>query len=91
MKIRKVIIPVAGNATRMFPETLGISKTMLPIGKKPAIQYILEECREAGIEEVILVMNYWVAIFWIMALIIRLILQKIDWIRFFKDVVDLNF
>lgn len=31
MKIRKVIIPVAGNATRMFPETLGISKTMLPI------------------------------------------------------------
>lgn len=58
MKIRKVIIPVAGNATRMFPETLGISKTMLPIGKKPAIQYILEECREAGIEEVILVMNY---------------------------------
>lgn len=56
-RVTKVVIPVAGLGSRMFPVTLGISKAMLPIGNKPVIQYILEECKAARIEEIIFILG----------------------------------
>ncbi|MBI4041618.1 MAG: UTP--glucose-1-phosphate uridylyltransferase GalU [Deltaproteobacteria bacterium] len=53
--IRKAVIPVAGLGTRFLPVTKTIPKEMLPIVDKPAIQYIIEEALESGIEQIILV------------------------------------
>ncbi len=54
-KLNKVIIPVAGLGTRMLPATKAVPKEMLPILKKPIIQYIVEEATYAGFKEVVLV------------------------------------
>lgn len=54
-KIRKAIIPAAGYGTRLLPITKVVPKELLPIGNKPAIQYVVEEAVAAGIEEIILV------------------------------------
>lgn len=56
-KINKVVIPIAGFGSRMFPVTLGISKAMLPILNKPVIQYLIEECVSASIFEIIIIMS----------------------------------
>jgi UTP--glucose-1-phosphate uridylyltransferase len=55
MKVKKVIIPVAGLGTRMLPSTKAIPKEMLPVLNKPIIQYIVEEAIHAGFKEIILV------------------------------------
>ncbi|WP_290610934.1 UTP--glucose-1-phosphate uridylyltransferase GalU [Arsukibacterium sp. UBA3155] len=55
MKIKKVVIPVAGLGTRMLPATKAIPKEMLPIVDKPLIQYVVNECIAAGIKEIVLV------------------------------------
>ncbi|GAB6988832.1 UTP--glucose-1-phosphate uridylyltransferase GalU [Paenibacillus pini] len=55
MKIRKAVIPAAGLGTRFLPATKAQPKEMLPIVDKPAIQYIVEEAVEAGIESIIIV------------------------------------
>lgn len=57
MKIKKVVIPTAGLATRMFPATKAVQKAMLPIFDKPTLQYVIEEVVDAGIDEIILVVN----------------------------------
>jgi UTP--glucose-1-phosphate uridylyltransferase len=54
-KIRKVIIPAAGLGTRFLPATKAQPKEMLPIVDKPAIQYIVEEAVESGIEEILII------------------------------------
>lgn len=54
-KIKKAVIPVAGLGTRMLPATKAIPKEMLPIVDKPLIQYIVNECIDAGITEIVLV------------------------------------
>ena len=51
MKIRKVVIPVAGWGTRSLPATKNIPKEMLPIVDKPLIQYAVEEAVAAGITD----------------------------------------
>lgn len=60
--VKKAIIPVAGNGTRMFPITKSIKKAFLPIIDedgviKPVILCLLEEVINAGIEEVCLVID----------------------------------
>lgn len=54
-RIRKAIIPAAGLGTRFLPATKAQPKEMLPIVDKPAIQYIVEEAIESGIEDIIIV------------------------------------
>lgn len=54
-KITSAVIPVAGLGTRMLPATKAIPKEMLPIVDKPLIQYIVNECAAAGIDQIILV------------------------------------
>jgi UTP--glucose-1-phosphate uridylyltransferase len=55
MKVTKAVITAAGFGSRFLPFVKNIPKEMLPIIDKPSIQYLVEECREAGIEEVIIV------------------------------------
>jgi UTP--glucose-1-phosphate uridylyltransferase len=54
-KIRKAVFPVAGLGTRFLPATKAIPKEMLTVVDRPAIQYVVEEAREAGIEHIIFV------------------------------------
>jgi len=53
--IKQAIIPLAGLGTRMLPLTSVIPKELMPINGKPNLQYILEECIEAGIKEFIFI------------------------------------
>jgi UTP--glucose-1-phosphate uridylyltransferase len=53
--IKKAVIPAAGIGSRFLPWTKAMPKEMLPIVDKPVIQYIVEECVGAGIEEIIIV------------------------------------
>ncbi|MCW8876039.1 MAG: UTP--glucose-1-phosphate uridylyltransferase [Kangiellaceae bacterium] len=55
--IKTAVIPVAGFGTRMLPASKSTSKEMLPLADKPIIEYVIEECKQAGIEHVILVTN----------------------------------
>ena len=61
-KVRKAVIPAAGFGTRLFPATKATKKELFPIVDKdgiakPAILFIVEEAIEAGIEEVIIVVQ----------------------------------
>jgi UTP--glucose-1-phosphate uridylyltransferase len=53
--VRKAVFPVAGLGTRFLPATKVMPKEMLPVVDKPLIQYAIEEARDAGIEDFILV------------------------------------
>ncbi len=53
--MRKAVLPVAGLGTRFLPATKTIPKEMLPVVDKPAVQYIVEECARAGLDDVLLV------------------------------------
>lgn len=55
MRVTKAVIPVAGLGTRMLPATKAIPKEMLPLVDKPLIQYVVNECVQAGIKEIVLV------------------------------------
>lgn len=55
MKIKKAVIPAAGLGTRFLPATKAQPKEMMPIVDKPAIQYIVEEAVQSGIESIIVV------------------------------------
>ena len=57
MKVKKAIIPAAGLGTRMLPNTKSIPKEMLPLVDRPVIQYIVEECVAAGIEQILIITN----------------------------------
>ncbi len=54
-QIKKAIITAAGFGSRFLPITKTFPKEMLPIVDKPIIQYLVQECADAGIEEVIIV------------------------------------
>ena len=53
--IKQAIIPLAGLGTRLLPLTTVIPKELLPINGKPNLEYILEECIDAGIKQFIFV------------------------------------
>ena len=54
-KVTKAIITDAGFASRFLPICKTIPKAMIPLGAKPVMQLCVEECVEAGIEEIIIV------------------------------------
>jgi UTP--glucose-1-phosphate uridylyltransferase len=56
--IKQAIIPLAGLGTRLLPLTSVFAKELLPINGKPGIEYILDECIEAGIKEVIFIISH---------------------------------
>ena len=55
--IKQAIIPLAGLGTRLLPLTSVLPKELLPINGKPGLEYILDECIEAGIKEIIFVIS----------------------------------
>ena len=53
--IRGAIIPVAGMGTRLLPATKSQPKEMLPVARKPIVQYVVEELVANGVEQVLFV------------------------------------
>ena len=55
--IKQAIIPLAGLGTRLLPLTSVYPKELLPINGKPGLEYILDECIEAGIKEIVFIIS----------------------------------
>ena len=55
--IKQAIIPLAGQGTRLLPLTSVLPKELLPINGKPNLEYILDECIEAGIKQIIFIIS----------------------------------
>lgn len=53
--ISKAVIPVAGYGTRLLPVTKSQPKEMLPIVDKPAVQYVVREAIDSGVESILFV------------------------------------
>ncbi|BBE73886.1 UTP--glucose-1-phosphate uridylyltransferase GalU [Oharaeibacter diazotrophicus] len=54
-KIRKAVFPVAGLGTRFLPATKAVPKEMMTIVDRPALQYVVDEAKAAGIEHFVFV------------------------------------
>jgi len=57
MACTKAVIPVAGFGTRRLPLTKAIEKCMIPVGNRPIIDYIVQDCIAAGITDIIFVVG----------------------------------
>ena len=57
MTVTKAIIPVAGWGTRRLPITKTIEKCMLPIGNRPLVDYVVQDCLNAGINDIYFVVG----------------------------------
>jgi len=57
MIIKKALIAAAGYGNRMLPVTKAVQKEMLPVLNRPVIDYIVEDCLKAGINEFVIVAN----------------------------------
>ena len=55
--IKQAIIPLAGLGTRLLPLTSVFAKELLPINGKPGLEYIIQECIDAGINEIIFIIS----------------------------------
>jgi UTP-glucose-1-phosphate uridylyltransferase/mevalonate kinase len=61
-RIRRAVIPAAGFGTRLFPASKATKKELFPVVDrdgiaKPAILYIVEEALDAGIEEIVIIVQ----------------------------------
>lgn len=57
MEIKKAIIPIAGLATRFLPLSKTVQKELWPLVDLPLIQYVIEEAKNSGIQEIIFVLS----------------------------------
>lgn len=57
MPVTKAVIPAAGFGTRFLPATKAVPKEMLPVVDTPTIQYVVEECVESGITDILMVIG----------------------------------
>jgi UTP--glucose-1-phosphate uridylyltransferase len=55
MPITLAVVPVAGLGTRMLPATKAQPKEMLPVGRKPVVQYVVEELGRVGMQRVLFI------------------------------------
>lgn len=55
MTVEVAIVPVAGQGTRLLPSTKSQPKEMLPVGRKPVVQYVVEELVANGIKQILMV------------------------------------
>jgi len=53
--IHKAIVPAAGLGTRLLPATKSQPKEMLPVARKPVVQYVVEELQDAGITQILFI------------------------------------
>jgi UTP--glucose-1-phosphate uridylyltransferase len=57
VKVRKAVIPAAGLGTRFLPASKAQPKEMVPVVDKPAIQYVVEEAVQAGLDDILIVIG----------------------------------
>ncbi|MFP6657513.1 MAG: UTP--glucose-1-phosphate uridylyltransferase [Pirellulales bacterium] len=55
MAIDLAVVPVAGIGTRLLPSTKSQPKEMLPVGRKPVVQYVVEELAQSGIHRILFI------------------------------------
>lgn len=55
MSIDLAVVPVAGQGTRLLPSTKSQPKEMLPVGRKPVVQYVVEELAASGMQRMLFV------------------------------------
>src|SRR4029079_3600528 len=55
MSIDIAVVPVAGLGTRLLPATKSQPKEMLPVGRKPVVQYVVEELSRVGMTRVVFI------------------------------------
>lgn len=55
--IKKAVIPAAGYGTRFLPITKAVPKEMLPIIDRPTIEFIVNEAKESGIEDILIIVS----------------------------------
>lgn len=55
MSVEIAVVPVAGHGTRLLPATKSQPKEMLPVGRKPVVQYVFEELTAAGMKQILFV------------------------------------
>ena len=55
MEINIAVVPVAGLGTRLLPATKSQPKEMLPIGRKPVVQYVVEELARGGMRRILFI------------------------------------
>ena len=55
--IKQAIIPLAGLGTRLLPLTSVMPKELLPINGKPNLEYVMEECVQAGVKQFIFIIS----------------------------------
>jgi UTP--glucose-1-phosphate uridylyltransferase len=55
--IKKAVILAAGYGTRFLPATKAICKEMFPVVDKPAISYVVDECIDSGISEILIILG----------------------------------
>ncbi len=53
--VTKAIVPAAGLGTRLLPATQSQPKEMLPVGRKPVVQYVVEELQAAGLRQILMI------------------------------------
>jgi len=53
--MKNAVIPVAGLGTRLLPATKSQPKEMLPVGRKPVVQYIVEELIRVGVKDILFI------------------------------------
>ena len=53
--LAKAVVPVGGLGTRLLPATKSMPKEMLPVGRKPVVQYVAEELQAAGVSQILLI------------------------------------
>ncbi len=55
MSVNLAVVPVAGRGTRLLPLTKSQPKEMLPVGRKPVVQYVVEELSRCGVNRLLFV------------------------------------
>ena len=55
MNIDLAVVPVAGHGTRLLPATKSQPKEMLPVGRKPVVQYIIDELAQSGVRRTLFI------------------------------------
>ncbi len=56
-RITKAVILAAGKGTRLLPLTRAIPKELIPLGRKPVLEHVVEECAMCGIERILFVIS----------------------------------
>ena len=58
MSIDIAVVPVAGLGTRLLPATKSQPKEMLPVGRKPVVQYVCEELARDGLRRILFITGH---------------------------------